>query len=168
MYYRKTRHFTLHTTYWHSNEWTKMVTVWHDIQTAFYCQYFDLRTFYLLLYENNSMIITERWMNSVLPPTVWEILGQWSIGHPDFWEMVMLVFWQTLYPICLQLHSLFTTYDVSKCYIWYQWINRITLQGCRLQWSSSFWMTQLKWSWQYLHSCIVETFWKNFFDIQVL
>ena len=35
--------------------------------------------------------------------------------------------------------------------------NRITFQGCRLHWSSSFLMAQLKRSWQNWHSCIVES-----------
>ena len=39
--------------------------------------------------------------------------------------------------------------------------NRITFQGCRLHWNSSFLMVQPKRSWQYLHSCIVENLWKN-------
>ena len=34
--------------------------------------------------------------------------------------------------------------------------NRITFQGCRLYWSSSYLMAQLKWSWQYCYFCIVE------------
>ena len=38
--------------------------------------------------------------------------------------------------------------------------NRITFQGCRLHWSSSFLMAQLKWSWPYWHSCIVNILWK--------
>ena len=32
---------------------------------------------------------------------------------------------------------------------------RIIFQGHRLHWSSSFLMAQLKWSWQYQHSCIL-------------
>ena len=34
--------------------------------------------------------------------------------------------------------------------------NRITFQGCRLHWYSSFLMAQ-NGSWQYWHSCIVES-----------
>ena len=38
--------------------------------------------------------------------------------------------------------------DISGC-------SRITFQGCRLHWPSSFLMAQLKLSWQYWHFCIV-------------
>ena len=41
------------------------------------------------------------------------------------------------------------------------WYNRVTFQGCTLQWSSSFLMEQLKQSWQYWHSCIVKSLWKT-------
>ena len=47
--------------------------------------------------------------------------------------------------------------DISAC-------NRIKFQGCKLcklHWSSSFLMAQLKWSWQYWHFCIVESLWKT-------
>ena len=39
--------------------------------------------------------------------------------------------------------------------------NRITFQGCRLHWSSSFLMAKLKRSWQDWYSCIVESLWKT-------
>ena len=39
--------------------------------------------------------------------------------------------------------------------------NRIIFQSSRLHWSSSCLMGQMKWSWQYWHSCIVESLWKN-------
>ena len=45
-------------------------------------------------------------------------------------------------------------FDISGC-------NGITFQGCRDHWSSSFLMVQLKRSWQYCHSCIVEILWKT-------
>ena len=38
--------------------------------------------------------------------------------------------------------------------------NMITFQCCILHWSSSILMAQLKWSWQYWHSCIAERLWK--------
>ena len=38
---------------------------------------------------------------------------------------------------------------------------RIIFQGCRLHWSCSFLMAQLKQSWQYWHSCIAESLWKT-------
>ena len=44
--------------------------------------------------------------------------------------------------------------DISAC-------NRIKFQGCKLHWSNSFLMAQLKWTWQYWHSCIVESLWKT-------
>ena len=39
--------------------------------------------------------------------------------------------------------------------------NSITFQGCRLRWSSYFLMVKVKQSWQYWHSCIVESLWKT-------
>ena len=39
--------------------------------------------------------------------------------------------------------------------------NRITLQGCRLYWSSSFLLVQVRQNWQYWHSCVVESLGKT-------
>ena len=39
--------------------------------------------------------------------------------------------------------------------------NSIKFQGCRLHWSSSFLMAQIKQSWQYWHVCYKESLWKT-------
>ena len=43
--------------------------------------------------------------------------------------------------------------------------NRIAFQGCRLHWSDSFLMAQLKQSWQYWHSCTGESLWRTLLTI---
>ena len=47
--------------------------------------------------------------------------------------------------------------DISK-------FNWITFQDCKLHWSSSFLITQLKRSWQFWHFFIVESLWKPWCD----
>ena len=44
--------------------------------------------------------------------------------------------------------------DISGC-------NSITFEGCRLHLTSTFLMAQLKWRYQYCHSCIVQSLWKT-------
>ena len=41
---------------------------------------------------------------------------------------------------------------------------RIIFKGCRLHWSSSFLMAQLKQSWQHWHSCIAESLCKSLLE----
>ena len=38
---------------------------------------------------------------------------------------------------------------------------RITLQGCKLHWSSFFLIAHLQWSWQYWHFCNLASLWKR-------
>ena len=92
------------------------------------------------------------------------------LSHPywnlNLWPCLNWVFtnaqnWQYWYciPIYfhLNLHHLILInmkLDIREC-------NRITFQGCRLHWSSSFAMVQLKRSWQYWQSCCgAESLWK--------
>ena len=42
---------------------------------------------------------------------------------------------------------------------------RIIFQRCKLHWSHSFLMAQLKQSWQYWHSCVTESLWKNYWNV---
>ena len=81
----------------------------------------------------------------------WNSLSLWVTGlstNAPNWQ------YMALFP------SLFTPYDFSKCEI-VRGEKRIILQDCRLHWSSSFLMAQLKQSWQHWHSCIVGSLWKN-------
>ena len=73
----------------------------------------------------------------------------WQLKFPQFWnsiandtKTIALSFW------------FFTKLEISG-------YNRIIFQGCRLHWSSSFLMAELKRSWQYGHSCIAESLWKT-------
>ena len=60
-------------------------------------------------------------------------------------------------PTNLQFSSFFALYDTSKYKIRYQCVKRITFKDYKLHCSCSFLMAQLKQSWQYWYSRIVES-----------
>ena len=88
--------------------------------------------------------------------------GQWIMIHLGFLQIhkignianfVFQYFCSfLLYLQCKMLVNM--KWDFSRC-------NKITFNGCRLHWPSSFLMAQVKRNWQYWNSCVVGSLWKT-------